>query len=486
MSTVSRGCRDDHRVSHPRGPLGAVDTRAWSNQGEGVMNHMPARNETDPIATRNQPGEAVYGVYGDAGSAVACLESEVRSYCRDFPAVFDRASGSLLFDTAGRRIIDFLSGAGALNYGHNHPQLKAVLQAYLAEDRISHALDLTTRAKVDFLCAFDEVILRPRRMNYKIQMTGPTGTNAVEAALKLARKVTGRTEIASFTNAFHGVTLGALAATGARHKRGGAGQPLTNVVRLPYDGYLGPGIDTLDYVEKLLGDPGSGVQAPAAFIVEAVQGEGGLQVAQAAWLERLQAIAREHGTLLILDEIQVGIGRTGPFFCFEHADIRPDIIILSKSLSGFGLPMSMVLIDPNLDHWTPGEHNGTFRGNNLAFITATRALDWWRDDGFEREIGRKAAILSAGLEAITAALPAGSAHRKGVGLLQGLSFSVPAAARKMSELAFEAGLMIETCGPHGEVVKFMPSLVIEDTLLQEGLDLAGAAAQQAVSACPVQ
>jgi len=420
------------------------------------------------------------------GSVIETLESGVRSYCRDFPAIFDRAVGSVLYDISGRRVIDFLAGAGALNYGHNNPELKAVLQAYLAEDRIAHGLDLTTQAKADFLSAFDQVILQPRRMNYKMQMTGPTGTNAIEAALKLARKVTGRTEIAAFTNAFHGMTLGALAATGAQHKRGGAGQPLTNVTRLPYDGYLGADVDTLDYVERLLSDPSSGVEAPAAVLVEAVQAEGGLQVARAAWLERLQKIAHTHGALLILDEIQVGIGRTGSFFCFERANIRPDIVVLSKSLSGFGLPMSMVLLNPNIDHWTPGEHNGTFRGNNLAFVTATKALDWWRDDELETDVRRKAALLEARLDAIVADLPEGSAYRKGMGLIQGLSFAKPAVAGLMSQIAFENGLMIETCGPHGEVVKVMPPLVIEDELFAEGLDLAAEAAKAAVDACPTQ
>jgi diaminobutyrate-2-oxoglutarate transaminase len=252
------------------------------------------------------------------------------------------------------------------------------------------SLDLHTEAKADFLEALLDLILAPRGLDHVVQFTGPTGTNAVEAALKIARKTTGRTNVISFTNGYHGMSLGALSATGSSFHRRGAGIPLWGTSVMPYDGYLGRRVDTTDYLERVLDDPSSGVDQPAAVIVECVQGEGGLQVASAAWLRKLAAICRARGIVLIVDDIQAGCGRTGPFFSFERAGITPDIVTLSKSLSGSGMPMSIVLIRRDLDCWQPGEHNGTFRGNNLAFVTARAAIDeYWTDDVLARDTVRK-------------------------------------------------------------------------------------------------
>ncbi|MFP3915048.1 MAG: diaminobutyrate--2-oxoglutarate transaminase, partial [Actinomycetota bacterium] len=277
-----------------------------------------------------------------AGSldTISRLESEVRSYCRQWPAVFERARGAVLVDEKGRQYLDFFAGAGALNYGHNHPLLRDRLVRYLTDDGIIHSLDVATRAKSHFLETLDALILAPRFLNYRVQFPGPTGTNAVESALKLARKVTGRSTIVSFTNGFHGMTLGALATTGARSKRAGAGLPLTGVARLPYDGYLGPEVDTLLLLERMLDDPSSGLDHPAAVLVETVQAEGGVNVASSAWLRGLEQLCRRHGILLVLDEIQTGCGRTGSFFSFEEAGLDPDIVCLSKGLTAGMLPLA--------------------------------------------------------------------------------------------------------------------------------------------------
>ncbi len=293
-------------------------------------------------------------------------ESEVRGYCRNFPAVFTSAKGAWMTDEDGRRYLDFFAGAGVMNYGHNPDKLKTALIDYLQRDGITHTLDMYTTAKRDFLERFQRVILKPRGLNYKMQFPGPTGTNAVEAALKLARKVTGREQVVSFTNAFHGMTLGALAVTGNGFKRAGAGVPLQHTSSMPFDGYMGDNSDTLDFFEAMLDDSGSGLDKPAAVIVETVQGEGGVNVAAIDWLQRLRQITAEHDIVLIVDDIQVGCGRTGTFFSFEEAGIKPDIVTLSKSLSGYGIPMALVLIKPELDQWAPGEHNGTFRGHNAG------------------------------------------------------------------------------------------------------------------------
>src|SRR5690554_6246978 len=283
-------------------------------------------------------------------------ESEVRSYCRSFPAVFETAKGAWITDENGKRYLDFFAGAGVLNYGHNPDRLKKALIDYVSADGITHALDMYTTAKRRFIERFQEVILAPRGMDYKLQFPGPTGTNAVESALKLARKVTGRERMVSFTNAFHGMTLGSLAVTGNGFKRAGAGVPLNNTLAVPFEGYLGDETDTLDYLARMLEDDGSGLDTPAAVIVETVQAEGGINVASIEWLRRLREVTREHGVLLIIDDIQVGCGRTGKFFSFEEAGIQPDMITLSKSLSGYGLPFALLLIQPEHDQWAPGEH----------------------------------------------------------------------------------------------------------------------------------
>ena len=398
-------------------------------------------------------------------------ESKVRSYARSFPAVFTKAEGSCVYDRDGRAWLDFLAGAGSLNYGHNHPALRDALLEYIRSNGIAHSLDLHTEAKAAFLDAFEKLILAPRGLDYVVQFTGPTGANSVEAALKLARKATGRTNVVTFTNGFHGVTLGALAMTGNQHHRGGAGIPLQGAIRMPFEGYLGDGVDTLDYLEKALGDPSSGLEHPAAVIVEAVQGEGGLNVASPEWLARLQEICRRHGILTILDDIQAGCGRTGTFFSFEPADIRPDIVTLSKSLSGMGLPFAVTLIRRDLDVWKPGEHNGTFRGNNHAFVTATAALrTFWADDRFAADVRRKAGLVENRLQAI-ASQYAGHIEVRGRGLMQGLAFTDPKHATAVSRAAFRRGLVIETSGPHDEVMKCLCPLTIDDRDLHRGLDI---------------
>src|SRR5690606_9043646 len=254
----------------------------------------------------------------------------------------------------------FFSGAGTLNYGHNNAILKDRMIEYLNDDGVVHGLDMATSAKKYFLQTIDRLILEPRKLRYTLQFTGPTGTNAVEAALKLARQVKGRQNVVSFTHGFHGVSGGSLAATANRKFRKAAGMALSNTTFMPYDGYFGPDVNTIDYLERMLADPSSGLDLPAAVIVETVQGEGGVNVASQRWLRELERVCRQYDMLLIIDDIQVGCGRTGAFFSFESAGISPDIVTLSKSLSGFGLPMSLVLFKPELDIWEPGAHSGTF------------------------------------------------------------------------------------------------------------------------------
>ena len=406
-------------------------------------------------------------------------ESAVRSYCRSLDAVLSSASGSLLRDESGAEWIDFLAGAGSLNYGHNHPVLRDALVDYIAGDGVAQGLDLHTAAKRDFLESLELIVLAPRGLDYRVQFTGPTGTNAVEAALKLARLVTGRSGVAAFTNAFHGASLGSLSVTGNSTMRMADLQPLSRVSRLAYDGYFGPDVDTSAMIEKEFDDPSSGVDLPAAIIVEAVQGEGGLSAASIGWLRRIAELARRHGSLLIVDDIQAGCGRTGDFFSFEQAGIRPDLVVLSKSISGFGLPMSLLLISPEYDQWRPGQHNGTFRGNGHAFVTARAALEhFWSTPAFALDVARRARLARETLDDLADRIP--GAQVKGRGLMVGIDVADPELAARIRVGCLHRGLLLETCGPRDEVVKLMPPLTTPDELLADGLRRLEAATERAI------
>eukprot|EP00511_Aplanochytrium_stocchinoi_P003748 CAMPEP_0204842690 /NCGR_PEP_ID=MMETSP1346-20131115/47538_1 /ASSEMBLY_ACC=CAM_ASM_000771 /TAXON_ID=215587 /ORGANISM="Aplanochytrium stocchinoi, Strain GSBS06" /LENGTH=422 /DNA_ID=CAMNT_0051981703 /DNA_START=303 /DNA_END=1571 /DNA_ORIENTATION=+ len=399
------------------------------------------------------------------------FESQVNSYGRSFPVSFEKAEDCFMYSTNGKRYIDFLMGAGSLNYGHNNRFLTKVMKDYIDEKGVLQGLDMYTPAKEEFLKTLNKVILEPRKLDYKTQFTGPTGTNAVEAALKLARKATGRHNIVAFTNGYHGMSQGSLACTGNAKSRKGAGMPLSGVDRIPFCNYLSD-VDSLNYFEKFLGDPSSGYDIPAAVLLETVQGEGGLNVASNSWLRRVESICRKHEILLIVDDIQAGIGRTGTFFSFEPSDIKPNIVTLSKSLSASGLPMSVVLFDRDLDRfWSPGEHNGTFRGNNLAFSTATEALKrYWSTPDFQDQVVRKAKYLKNQLESIAAEY--GDLFTlKGRGLMVGLSCKKPEVAALIKDQCFHNQLMVETCGPRDEVVKFFPALNAPEKVIGDAMEI---------------
>jgi diaminobutyrate-2-oxoglutarate transaminase len=402
------------------------------------------------------------------------LESEVRSYCRGWPTTFDRASGSYLYGENGEEYLDFFAGAGSLNYGHNNPVLKRAVLDYIERDGVTHSLDMNTVAKRDLLESFQDIVLKPRELDYKVMFPGPAGANAVEAALKLARKVTGRESIINFTNAFHGMTLGALSVTGNSMKRSGAGIPLVHATPMPYDNYFDGQTPDFLFFEKLLADSGSGLNEPAAVIVETVQGEGGINAARVEWLRGLAELCERHGILLIVDDVQMGCGRTGPFFSFEAAGIKPDIVCLSKSIGAYGFPLALTLLKPSLDVWEPGEHNGTFRGINPAFAAATEALrTYWRDDKLEKSTLAKGEQIGRALTGIVESYPDTPMRTKGRGLARGLQFGDETLAEAVCRQAFERGLLLETSGPVGEVVKLMPPLTISDAELEQGLELVG-------------
>jgi diaminobutyrate-2-oxoglutarate transaminase len=408
-------------------------------------------------------------------SYVEARESAVRSYARSFPTVFTSAKGAELRDEDGRTYIDFLAGAGALNFGHNHDTLKSALIKHIEDDGLAHGLDLRTSAKEAFLASFTQRILEPRRLDHRVQFTGPTGTNAVEAALKIARRATGRTGVFAFMGGYHGHSLGSLAVTANREHRAAAGVGLPEATFVPFPG--GP-VDSLAYLRMLLEDTHSGAALPAAIILETVQAEGGVNVAPTEWLRAVRQLCTEHGIVLVIDEIQTGVGRTGPYFSFEHAGIVPDVVTLSKSISGFGLPMSIVLLRPELDLWQPGEHTGTFRGNQLAFTTGALAAELFESEEIEERVARHATTIETWSGGLDPRL-----ERRGLGLLQGIDTvrcdPSGGLAREIGSRCFADGLVIERTGRNDTVLKILPPLTIRASLLEEGLDIL----QGAVQAC---
>ncbi len=398
-------------------------------------------------------------------------ESEVRSYCRNFPAVFTKAKDSFIFAEDGKKYIDFFCGAGALNYGHNNDYIKAQIMEYLANDGIIHSLDMFTTAKRDFIEFFEKNILEPRGFDYKIQFPGPTGTNAVEAALKLARKVKKRNNIFAFMGAFHGMTLGSLSMTTDRDSREGAGVVLTDVTHMPSP-YMFPELDVLKYMQTLIDDDHSGISKPAAVFIEPVQADGGIHVFSIEFLKGLREFCTRNDILLVCDDIQVGSARTGTYFSFERAGIIPDIVTLSKSIGGYGMPFALVLFKPELDVWKPGEHNGTFRGSQLSIVAAKAGLEIMLKENVEKEVQRKSEIIKEYLDKVKDLN--GKFDVRGIGFMWGVDCNKvcpDAISRAIVKECFDNGLIVERAGRNNDVVKLMPCLLADDETLKAGLEI---------------
>lgn len=398
-------------------------------------------------------------------------ESSVRSYCRHFPKVFTDAKGAFMFDEDGNKYIDFFCGAGAVNYGHNNDYIKSKMVDYLMTDGIIHALDMYTVPKREFIDTLQQKIIEPRGYKYRIQFTGPTGTNAIEAALKLARKTKNRRNIFSFMGCFHGMTLGALSLTSEMYARKGSGATFVDCTHIPSP-YMFEGLDVIKYMQTLIDDDHSGVEKPAAVVMETVQAEGGIRVFDDEFLRAVREFCTKNDILMIVDDVQVGCCRSGSFFSFERAGIAPDIVVMSKSIGGLGMPLAIVLHTEELDNWKPGEHNGTFRGNQLSFVAGKAGLEYMLENNIEAETKRKGEIVK---EFITnEILPLDSRlQMRGIGLIWGIDFSAinPELSEVVIENSFEKNLICECAGRDGSVVKIMPPLVIEDDVLLEGLSI---------------
>ena len=395
-------------------------------------------------------------------------ESSIRAYSRVYPVVFKTANNARQTDDTGKEYIDFFAGAGVLNFGHNNPAMKNAIIEYLNKNGVLHSLDMQTQAKAEFIQHFTDVILKPRNMPHRLQFTGPTGTNAVEAAMKLARRVTGRQNIVAFDQGFHGMTLGALAATANEYFRSAAGVPLEHVTHLPFAEQSDNSDESITALREVFLDHNA--PAPAAFLIETIQAEGGVNVADKNWIKAIAAIAKELGALLIVDDIQVGCGRTGSYFSFDDLDIDPDIVCLAKGIGGIGTPLAMNLVRPELDdHWSPGEHTGTFRGQNLSFVAGKVALDFFTNDTLMDKVNANVDFMHSQLKPLLNSDP--SLQLRSKGMIMGLDVGDGERASAIVQKCFTDGLIVASCGMAGKVIKLIPPLTIPQTDLAVGLNI---------------
>ncbi|WP_456701673.1 MULTISPECIES: aminotransferase class III-fold pyridoxal phosphate-dependent enzyme [unclassified Bradyrhizobium] len=399
-----------------------------------------------------------------------------------------RARGSIALTADGRRIIDFYSGAGSLNYGHNNHQIRQAVLEYLTSDAVVSGFDMATSAELKFVDTFGSAVLRERRLlPYHFKFTGPSDAIAIDAALELARQVTGRQNIVLFTSGESGVSPGSIALPGCGLRRTGFDVSPRGLGLVPFDGYVGPVVGTTDHLRTLLRDQYSGINSPAAILVEAVQRNIGMNVAGKEWLRAVQAIAKETDAVLILDETEMGCGRTGQFFSFEFAGLSPDIIVMSRSLSGCGLPLSMLLIKDEVDHTWPVQHAGTEK-TDIAFAAAAAAIDiYWRDCLLSEEVQRLGELARSRLNAI-ACHHGTSFSVRGRGLALGFDCQSSEIAEATRRKAFARGLFIERCASAGQVIQFLPALTIDTETLNSGLEifeeaLAEALDQRGTSRC---
>lgn len=428
-------------------------------------------------------------------------ESSARSYPRRLPLVLKRAAGIHVEDVAGRVFIDCLAGAGTLALGHNHPVVVEALLSVLRDGLPLHTLDITTPVKDRFVQDLFDVLPEGLAGNARVQFCGPTGADAIEAAVKLVRTATGCSTMLAFQGAYHGMTQGTLQLMGNLAPKAPLHGVLSGVQFLPYPydfrsptGLRGEaGIQAgLGFINSVLHDPEGGVPRPAGMIVEAIQGEGGVIPAPAEWLAGIRRLTASADVPLIIDEIQSGFGRSGRMFAFEHADILPDVLVLSKAIGG-GLPLSVVVYREALDVWKPGAHAGTFRGNQLAMAAGSATIRFLRSENLPREAALQGERLSRGLRQLQRLHPQ-IGDVRGRGLMQGAEIidpdappdvqgnpaAAPELARAIQRECLCRGLILELGGRHGSVVRFLPPLIISAQAMDLVLDIFGDAVQAAL------
>jgi diaminobutyrate-2-oxoglutarate transaminase len=388
---------------------------------------------------------------------------------RAAPIVFDKASGSELFDESGKRYIDFHSAGGSQGFGHNNLKVCSALIDYLCNDRVIQTSDRKSVAKRTFIETFVNKVLLPRNLNHKLLFTDPASGVATEIALRIARRHKNRSGVIAFTNSSHGVTEASLSVSSNPHAGADLPDIRANRVFMPYCSYLGEQVDTVAYLRRYLEDSSSGLELPAAVIVETIQIHAGVNVASEPWLQALEALCRELGILLIADETHTGFGRSGAYFGFEAAGLNPDMVLVPNAIAG-GLPISVLLLKPELDHWRPGDQVGLFQGDNLAFVAAAEILSQW-NDSLVRDIAERSRLLADELLSIPARFPNRHLRVRGKGMSWGLEFGHHAAASVVSSWALERGLIVEPARLRDDVLLVLPPITIGEETLREGLDL---------------
>ncbi|CRM12302.1 MULTISPECIES: aspartate aminotransferase family protein [Pseudomonas] len=468
------------------------------------MSVATSRIEDAPVHAGAAPVETLYHFEETPLLARQRLqESNARSYPRRIPLALKRAKGIYVEDVEGRSFIDCLAGAGTLALGHNHPVVIEAIRQVLSDELPLHTLDLTTPVKDQFVQDLFGLLPATLAQEAKIQFCGPTGTDAVEAALKLVRTATGRSTVLSFQGGYHGMSQGALSLMGSLGPKKPLGALLGNGVQFlpyPYDYRCPFGLGgaegvrvNLHYLENLLNDPEAGVLLPAAVIVEVVQGEGGVIPADLDWLRGLRRITEQAGVALIVDEIQSGFGRTGKMFAFEHAGIIPDVVVMSKAIGG-SLPLAVVVYRDWLDTWLPGAHAGTFRGNQMAMAAGSAVMRYLK----EHDLAGHAAAMGERLAEHLRILQRDFPHLgdiRGRGLMLGVELVDPDGtpdtqghppvhrqlAPRVQRECLKRGLILELGGRHGSVVRFLPPLVITAAEVDRVAEIFGRALTAAVA-----
>ncbi|WP_353856164.1 aspartate aminotransferase family protein [Bacillus sp. Bos-x628] len=429
-------------------------------------------------------------------------ESNARSYPRRFPLAMQKAEGMIVTDADGREFYDCLAGAGTLALGHNHPVVIEAIERMLHEKRPLHTLDITSEIKEEFVNEIFSSLPKEFAKRAKIQFCGPTGGDAIEAAIKLVKTATGNRSILSFHGAYHGATHGTMSLSGnlsPKEKVQGL-MPDVHFLPYPYEYRCPFGIGGKDshrisssYIERVLNDPESGILPPAGMILEAVQGEGGSIPASVEWLKEMRRITKEKKIPLIIDEVQTGIGRTGKMFAFEHAGIVPDVIVLSKAIGG-SLPLSVVIYDKDLDQWNPGAHIGTFRGNQMAMAAGTATLKFIKETNLLDHVEQLGERMQASLKDIQKQVPA-LGDVRGRGLMIGVEVvnpdekqdvdgsypANPKLASLIQKNCFDKGLIVETGGRFGSVIRFLPPLIMTEEQLEKVITIFKEAVYDAVN-----
>jgi len=445
------------------------------------------RQQNCEPGVRHRPSP-FYGSFGNAYlERQEAIESNARTYPRRLPIALKSGRGIMVRDIEGREYIDCLAGAGALALGHNHPVVVEAIHHALSEEAPFQTLDLPTPFKDRFISDLFESLPAEFSENFKIQFCGPSGADAIEAALKLVKTATRRRGIVSFHGAYHGMTHGALSLTGETHPKAAVSGLSAEVQFLPYPSDyrcpFGLGGDAgssmgAHYIETLLDDPNSGILLPAAMILEVVQGEGGVNPAPDEWLRKIRNMTERRGIPLILDEVQTGLGRTGRLYAFEHAGITPDVLVLSKAIGG-GLPLSVIVYRNDLDQWRPGAHAGTFRGNQLAFAAGAATIRYVSAHHLERHAEDMGRRLQAALEDVSADA-ACVGHVRGRGLMAGVEIinrdsdgplgpppHFPKMALQIQHECLRRGLIVELGGRLGSIVRFLPPLIVSGDQIDE-------------------